>query len=94
MTSPLPNMPIEPVVLIPMQQLLKGCHQNHLSDPLEKIQTYKQRSCLPWKQTWRWLTTERERIRWLNDEAAKGSTVGLSQTAKQLRLEGGVVLVS
>jgi hypothetical protein len=53
MTSPLSKGPTEPAVLIPKQQLLKGCHQDHLSDPLEKFQTYKQSSCLTWKHTWR-----------------------------------------
>jgi hypothetical protein len=39
MTSPLPNRPTEPAIVIPKPQLLKGCHQDHLSNTLEKFQT-------------------------------------------------------
>jgi hypothetical protein len=39
-SSPLPNRPTEPEVLTPKQQLLKGCHPDHFSDPLAEFQAY------------------------------------------------------
>jgi hypothetical protein len=91
MSSPLPNRPTEPSVLIPKQQLLKGSHSDHLSHPLEEFQTYKQSSCLTWKHTWKGPVPDGGEGK---DNAERlGSAVAPSLAAIQTRLADNVPMV-